>query len=126
MRPRRGTPAGRKLHRVGSPREERIANNEAMFRFANERMADWDEHKAGEHIEKCFCECVDLECREMIALRKADYEAVRSNSRYFLVASGHVVPDVETVIASHDGWEVIEKCPEVTETVQRTDPRVGS
>jgi len=109
---------------VGTTREERLANNEVMFRFANERMANWDEVRASEAVEHYFCECADPDCQEKIALRKADYEAVRSDSRHFVTVPGHEDPEIETVVETHDGWAVIEKNPEVTEIAQTTDPRL--
>jgi hypothetical protein len=109
---------------VGTTREKRLADNEAMFRFANERMAAWDEVRVSEAVENYFCECADPDCQDKVALNKADYEAVRSDSRRFVVRPGHEIPDIETVVEKHDGWVVIEKDPEVTEVVQRTDPRL--
>ena len=108
---------------MGTSREERLAGNEVMFRAANERMAGWDEVRISEAEELYFCECADPECREKISLHKADYEKVRSDSRHFLIALGHEVPDIETVLEKHDGWAVIEKNPEVTEIVEASDPR---
>ncbi len=108
---------------MGTPRQERLAENEAMFRTANERMAGWDELHSADAVEHYFCECADEGCRQKVGLRKADYERVRSNSRRFFVALGHEIPDVETVIEKHEGWAVIEKDPEVTETVASLDPR---
>ena len=109
---------------MATPREERLADNEAMFRIANERMAGWSENEiAGAEKEICFCECADDDCREKISLSKAEYESVRANSRHFLIAKGHEVPDVETVVEDHEEWTVIEKNPEVTSTVTASDPR---
>ena len=108
---------------MGTAREERIAGNEAMFRSANERMAGWEEIRASENVELYFCECADPECREKIGLRRQEYEEVRSDSRHFVIVQGHEIPDVETVIEEHEGWVVIEKDPEVTETVEKLDPR---
>jgi hypothetical protein len=94
---------------MGTPREERLASNEAMFRTANERAAKWEERHASGETESYFCECADVDCRERVGLRKEDYEAVRANSRYFAIVPGHEVPDVETVIENHEGWALIEK-----------------
>jgi hypothetical protein len=104
-------------------REERIVNNEALFRSANERMAAWDEQHAEEPVELYYCECADRECREKIRLHQHEYEGVRANSRWFFVAPGHEIPEVETVIEEHDGWVVVEKDPAVTEVAVATDPR---
>ncbi len=108
---------------MGTLRKERIANNEAMFRLANERIADWEEQHAAGAVELYFCECADQDCRQKVGLRKEDYEAVRSNPRRFVIATGHEIPDVETVIEKHGDWAVVEKNPEVTQTVKALDPR---
>lgn len=94
-----------------------------MFRFANERMAGWEEPRAEENAELYFCECADEECRQKISLRRGEYEEVRSDSRHFVIVPGHEVLDVETVIEEHEGWFVIEKDPEVTGVVEKLDPR---
>jgi hypothetical protein len=86
-------------------------------------MADWEEqHGAGE-VELYFCECADLDCREKLALTKAQYERVRSRSRQFAVLAGHDIADVESVIERLDNWAIVEKTPEVGETLDRLDPR---
>lgn len=108
---------------MGTPREERLANNEALFREGNERMAGWEERQTVESVDRYLCECADTECRDKVTLARPEYEHVRSNSRWFVVVPGHAIPDVETVIERNDGWAIIEKDPEVTETVQATDPR---
>ena len=82
---------------MASERRERMAENEAMFRVANERMADWEEQHASSAVEPYFCECANPECGEHVDLRKAEYERVRSDSRRFVIVPGHEVPDVETV-----------------------------
>ena len=108
---------------MASAREERLAQNEALFRAANERMADWEERHRIEATELYFCECANPECREKVPLRESDYERVRKDSDHFFVVPGHEVVDIETVIESHDDWALIEKAPEVREIVEATDPR---
>ena len=108
---------------MGTGREERLASNEALFRFANERMRRWEErHEEGER-ELYFCECADPDCREKVALGVEDYERVRASSRHFFVLPGHEQPDVETVVDQHEGWLVVRKPEAVAETVDATDPR---
>jgi hypothetical protein len=106
-----------------TPREERLANNEALFRAANERMADWEERHATPGKELYLCECADPECREKLALTREQYEHVRIDSRHFAVLGGHEVPDVEVVIEKIDDWVIVEKPAEVEETLERLDPR---
>jgi len=108
---------------VATQREERLALNEAMFREANERAKAWEERHREVEVELYFCECADPNCPERVGLGKADYERVRSDSRHFVIAPGHELPDVETVIEQHDGWAIIEKAPEVSDIVEARDPR---
>ena len=106
-----------------SPREERFARNEALFRAANERMKQWEEQHADPEPELYFCECADTDCREKVALMESDYEAVRSDSRLFFVVDGHEQTDVEQVVARRDGWLIVEKPPEVDDVLTELDPR---
>jgi hypothetical protein len=108
---------------VPTPREERIASNEALFRHANERMAGWEERQESEGPQLYLCECADPDCKQKVALSRPEYEAARSDSRRFFVVSGHEVLDVESVIENHGEWLLIEKDPEVTELVEDLDPR---
>ena len=104
-------------------RAERIAENEVLFRGANERMAEWEERDRADAAELYFCECADPECNEKVRLRGSDYERVRSDPCHFFVVPGHEIPDVETVIESNEGWVLVEKDSTVSEIVEATDPR---
>jgi hypothetical protein len=107
-------------------RKQRIAGNEAFFRAANERMADWEERDRAEALELYFCECADPKCNEKVRLRGSDYERVRSNPTHFFVVPGHEVPDVEVVVEPHSDWLLVEKsAPEAREIAEDTDPRQG-
>ena len=100
-----------------------MASNEALFRFANERMAGWEERHEDEAPELYFCECVDPDCKEKISLTHAEYESVRSSSRQFFVLPGHEQPDVESVVDQYEGWLVVRKPESVAEVVDPSDPR---
>ena len=108
---------------MASDRAERIAENESLFRVANERMASWEERERDEARELYFCECGRSECREKVELTKRDYESIRSDSLSFFVVPGHELPDVETVIDASDDRVVIRKDPDVAEQVRASDPR---
>jgi len=110
---------------MATERERRIAENESLFRAANERIADWEERAREDATEPYFCECADPDCDQKVELRAADYERVRSESNRFFVVPGHEIPDVERVVESHEAWAVIEKDPRVEEIVEETDPRRG-
>ena len=86
-------------------------------------MAAWEEADRAEGVELYFCECADPDCRQKVELRCSDYEQIRADSCHFFVVPGHEIPDVETVVATHEGWVLIEKDPEVREIVEATDRR---
>ena len=108
---------------MASEREERLAQNEAMFREANQRAHAWDERHLDREIELYFCECAKPECREKVSLSDADYERVRSDPRRFVIVLGHELTEVETVIERNEGWAIVEKEPEVTDVAAGRDPR---
>jgi hypothetical protein len=56
-------------------------------------------------------------------LTKEQYDAVREDSRRFLIVPGHETPSVETVVESHGTYEVVEKMPGVLDIVTEADPR---
>ena len=107
-------------------RERWRGANEAIWRAANERAEDWQERHSETESELYYCECDDLKCHEKLNLRHADYEKVRADPCYFVIAPGHEDPDIETVIEKHEGWAIIEKEPELEEEERRLDPRSGS
>ncbi len=105
-------------------REERLADNEALFRLANERIAQWEERQdVDAEPDFYLCECSDIGCREKVRLSKAEYEAVRSDPCHFLVAAGHDVPEVESVIEDHGSWAKVEKNSDLVGMLEATDPR---
>jgi hypothetical protein len=109
-------------------REERIGMNEAVFRDVNERIQDVASafHLTSEPLD-LICECGDAGCVERISLTRAEYENVRADSHHFAVASGHVAPDVEEVVAERSGYDVVRKYKGIpAEIAQQTDPRSGS
>jgi hypothetical protein len=103
--------------------QDRIAHNEAVFRDVNERIADG--HWPGEpDAAVAFrCECGSLRCNQLLEVTLAVYEQVRADPRHFVLLPGHDIPDVEAVVASGDGYIVVEKMGLAGEVAEATDPR---
>jgi hypothetical protein len=91
--------------------EQRFGLNEAVFREVNERI---------EGISKLFrwgngepldlvCECRNATCARHIEMSRADYQALRSEETHFALYPGHADIEIERVIASHPGYEVVAK-----------------
>jgi hypothetical protein len=55
------------------------------------------------------CECADIGCFAPIAVPSAEFERVRTQVRRYVVAPGHVFPEFEVVVESHEGFQVVEK-----------------
>ena len=106
-------------------RVQRIAENESRFRSINDRMRADLEAVAEEGEPLAFvCECGNDGCRGSVPLSVGEYEEVRADARRFAVVPGHEIPDVETVVETHDGrYSVIEKDPRADPVVKATDPR---
>src|SRR6202035_2792312 len=103
-----------------SPRQ--IAHNEALFRKINEQLESgrWP---AEEGAAIAFrCECGELGCSRIIEVGVAAYEHVRADSRRFLIAPDHDIPDVETVIERHPHYVVVQKRGEAGRVAERSDP----
>lgn len=106
-------------------RHRRIGQNEAIFRQVNERVSELNRSfslvlERGDYL----CECGNEDCVERIALTADEYERVRSEPTQFVVKPGHVAPDVEDVVRSEPGYEIVRKREGKAATVAReTDPR---
>jgi hypothetical protein len=91
---------------------ERLAANERRFREINERMRE-DLRGLTDDTELIpfVCECSALSCREGVALRLGEYEAVRADERHFAVVHGHDLPAVERIVGRTDRYLVVAKLP---------------
>jgi hypothetical protein len=91
-----------------SPREARHAKNQALFREVNERIAElagtwW----SGQHLQ-IICECANTGCTERLDVPLSEYQRVRTRLDLFLIMPGHLVPEAESVIEQHPGYDVIK------------------
>ncbi len=103
----------------------RAGLNEALFREVNEQIRSLaDEFSTDDGAITVICECGDTDCVERFEVRLSDYERVRADSLLYLVATGHVFPNVERVVESADGHDVVEKQADAAaELSEETDPR---
>ena len=109
-------------------REERIGMNEAVFRDVNERIQEVAStfDLTSEPLD-LICECGDAACVARISLSRDEYEGIRKDPQLFAVASGHVAPDVEEVVETRAGYDVVRKYKGApAEIARKTDPRSGS
>lgn len=90
---------------------ERIGRNDALFREANERIAEAAVRYGAEGRVPFICECAEPTCREIVRLTLDEYREVRTNPRHFMNAIGHHVAarGWAEVIAQSDRHSVVRK-----------------
>jgi hypothetical protein len=106
-------------------RERRLGLNEALFREVNERLRGLNE-AFGEVTNRMelVCECADPGCAERITMTVREYEQLRADAEQFVIAPGHAAPDIEDVVATGEGWEIVRKRPGgPAEIARASDPR---
>jgi hypothetical protein len=105
-------------------RRRRLVENENLFREVNERIRSLVATLRGPEPYDFLCECSNRDCDRRVTLSLTEYEAVRAQSDRFLVAPGHVLPDIERVVESHPSYEVVDKDDDVEPLARARDPRV--
>jgi hypothetical protein len=95
---------------VDEAQEKRLALNEALFRDVNERIREISDTFGQKDATYNFlCECSDPMCAEKVVLTPAEYEHVRAESTRFVVAKGHAMPEIESVVEQARDHVVVEK-----------------
>lgn len=104
-------------------REERLAQNETLFREVNERLEELSRRTGtAEGGVDFVCECADETCTGRIHLSLPEYEQVRADPQQFLVLPGHEAA-VEHVVADRGAYRIVEKEGEAGEVAEEEDPR---
>lgn len=107
--------------------ERRLAENEAVFRRANERvlqgvaeldalaLEDGQPEQAASpqlagRVLHFYCECSNADCVERVKLTISDYEQIHKIRDHFVISPGHDMPAIERVIVRHDpDYHIVEK-----------------
>ena len=109
-------------------RERRAAQNEALFRSANERLKELNDALDGySPYGSWFCECFRRDCSEMIEMTVGEYEKVRAESDQFAVVAdrSHVDYSLETVIARCDRYWIVKKLGTAASVSRDLDERAA-
>jgi len=105
-------------------RKRRLVENENLFREVNEQIKKLTATLHGPGPYDFLCECSNGDCDRRVTLELSEYESVRSQGDRFLVAPGHVLPEIERVVKSSAAYEVVDKDDEVESLALARDPRV--
>lgn len=92
----------------------RAGRREANLRRLNERIAD-AQSEAGlvdAEILMLVCECALEDCDSHLMVPASAFDGYRDSTSVFAVVPGHVLHDVEEVIADGEGWMFVEKVGE--------------
>jgi hypothetical protein len=95
---------------VTTSRQDRLVENEKLFRTANERLRERVEDivAPGESIP-FLCECIDDTCMARIELTHDEYKNVRAGEDRFVIAPGHPQLDGERIVEEEDHFVVVSK-----------------
>jgi hypothetical protein len=104
-------------------REERVAQNEILFRQVNERILEIEGERWRVDPVDFMCECGDASCTRAVQLAVVDYERLRSDPTHFGVIPGHELLDVEQVVERHPHYLVVEKTGAPGRQAADADPR---
>jgi hypothetical protein len=108
---------------VESKKQRQAGANEATIRDVNEGI-ERGQWPGEEDTPVGFrCECARLGCNRLIELSVREYEQIRSHPKWFVLAPGHELADVETVIEARSGYVIVEKLDQAGEVAEKTDPR---
>ena len=98
----------------------RVAENEVLFRQVNEYVVGGGRRPA-ENFE-IICECADTGCMDHVRVTTESYKRARGQATDFLLKPGHVKPEFETVIESHDEFVLVRKTGEAAALARKLDP----
>jgi hypothetical protein len=87
------------------PREQRVIQTEEFFRRVNQAIAQHAPSDAKAYI----CECANPYCSEMIELSSEDIQVLHSQPGFYVILTGHVLPDFEQVVQATASYTIVTK-----------------
>jgi hypothetical protein len=93
----------------------------SLVREVNDQIERLGERIHVDGILDVLCECIDPDCMHRLRISRDDYETVRSTPTRFIVIEEHRRDD--RVVASGDGYVVIEKSGQSALRAVEVDPR---
>jgi hypothetical protein len=85
---------------------DQTRTSQVILREVNERIADITVHHR--QARSLFvCECGQRDCTDYVDLDLREYREIRSSGDHFVAAMGHCVEEVDRVVESRDGFDVL-------------------
>ena len=113
------------LEPQGDARDERLAQNEVIFRTVNEAIQQQAVRLGGFDSYEFICECAAVACLERISLALDEYERIRGEGTTFVVKPGHVYDEIELVVDRQPAHWVVRKDGAAAIVSEFADPRDG-
>ena len=109
-------------------REDRVAKNEAMHRAVNREIEQVAENfgEGGADTIEVLCECGQPGCTSLLSLTIGDYDRVHDQRDRFIVAPGHMDPELERIVEEADEYLVVDKFGEAEATAEEEEQREGT
>lgn len=103
--------------------ERRLVENEMVFRNLNQQVmkgiGDLKElahtHNQASLVPDIsqpldfYCECSNTDCTVRIEVKPEDYKRIHEDSRNFVTAKGHQIPEIEKILERTPGYDVVQK-----------------
>jgi hypothetical protein len=107
------------------PVAERVAQNDAAFRDANEGIEDAADSIGIDGLLPFICECADTRCTELLRLTRKEYEDVRADPTQFINAHGHEksAQGWARVLVARPNYAIVVKIGDAAEIAVERDPR---
>jgi hypothetical protein len=104
-------------------RSARVAENESIFRRANQQLEERFREFGIQGLTPFLCECGDIACTQVIRLKLDEYEAVRKEGARFAIIPGHQILEAERVVEENGRFNVVEKTGGGRRVAESQDPR---
>src|SRR5918992_946739 len=104
-------------------RAARVAENESIFRRANEKLEERFREFEATGLTPFLCECGDAACTQVIRLTLDEYEAVRAHGAHFAIVPGHQILEAERVVEQNGRYDVVQKLHAGRRVAEARDPR---
>ena len=108
---------------VSEAREERLAQNEVVFRTVNEQIEGLALRLGDDVAYDFVCECATAGCFDRIRLSLREYETIRGDGARFVVMPGHEDIELERVVSVQPAYLVVEKDGVAGLVAEAADPR---
>ena len=109
-------------------RQERVAQNEAMYRSVNREIEHASEQfgDSPEDPLEVLCECGEDGCSATLDLTIAEYDEAHGQRDRFVVLPGHEDEQIEHVVTRTDRYLVVDKFGEAEDAAEAEERREGT